>query len=777
MRLRASLPAIRAMSTTTTPHTNGAVANGPNGNPKHARVPISALPLPPPSQSLAHNLTPDPYTPTPATWRDIRETRPSLQRRARLLAPQAHFSYVAPCPLPFPFRVEYPDEDADGEAQVAAVERWLVEREALKEMPSPGAKSAGEANARLRKYVSEKRDEERILLGLAETGWRDCVPHLDIGDAFTFLGQPSLTNHEEAQANGHSAPTEEATAARQELVDVLSGHALLMNGEGADPQTLWAPWSLRYSGHQFGNWAGQLGDGRAISLLSTPHPDDPETTYELQLKGPGRTPFSRTADGLAVLRSSIREYLCSEAMHALSIPTTRSLALIHLPNLPVERERIETACVLTRVAPSFIRIGSFEALNPPADMFFFGGGQQKAHYDALRVLGEWVARRVLKLEGQQWRGEPGVEGPGNAWGKALVLETARRNARMVAGWQAYGFMHGVINTDNVSILGLTIDYGPYAFMDVFDSFHICNHSDNEGRYAYKVCSSRRRIAHLADVAVSQYQPSMIVYALRSLLNALSPLIGAEDELGGKAVSSGWADSASPEKIKEWSARGLELVKDELERTAEEASALEYRRLMHARLALRRLDADDELLLARPLLDRMEDHRLDFHGTFRRLAAFRPATAKDPDALRAFAEGVLALSAEPERLDRERAIADWKGWLEKYAARIESERELWQDDGGVDVDKQREAAAKAANPRFILRQWVLEEVIKKVETDPVSGRRILRKVLHMACNPFEPWGAEGFDGDENELNPEVREERRYCSLGEKQLLGFQCSCSS
>ena len=134
-------------------------------------------------------------------------------------------------------------------------------------------------------------------------------------------------------------------------------------------------------------------------------------------------------------------------MHALGIPTTRSLALISLPKLPVERESIESACVLTRVAPSFIRIGSFEALNPPAQMFFLGGGQQPAHLDALRVLGEWVARRVLQLSDVRWRGEPGAEEPGDAWGAKLVLEVARRNAKMVAGWQAYGFVHGVINTD------------------------------------------------------------------------------------------------------------------------------------------------------------------------------------------------------------------------------------------------------------------------------------------------------------------------------------------
>lgn len=128
-------------------------------------------------------------------------------------------------------------------------------------------------------------------------------------------------------------------------------------------------------------------------------------------------------------------------MHALSIPTTRSLSILSLPSLPVRRERREAASIVTRMAPSFLRIGSFEALNPPARMFFLGGGQQERDLEALRILGEWVAFKVLK------RKENAKEGEGSAWGRDLVLEVARRNARMVAGWQAYGFMHGVINTD------------------------------------------------------------------------------------------------------------------------------------------------------------------------------------------------------------------------------------------------------------------------------------------------------------------------------------------
>lgn len=139
------------------------------------------------------------------------------------------------------------------------------------------------------------------------------------------------------------------------------------------------------------------------------------------------------------------------AMHALHIPTTRALSLISLPDLPVQRETTETACVLTRMAPSFMRIGNFEAFNGPTNMFFFGGGQQKPDWEGLRILGEWVAQKVLKLS----------VAPNQAWGADLVLEIARRNAVMVAGWQAYGFMHGVMNTDKLrpfDFFGMLIDH-------------------------------------------------------------------------------------------------------------------------------------------------------------------------------------------------------------------------------------------------------------------------------------------------------------------------------
>ncbi|KAF4571094.1 hypothetical protein EYR36_008422 [Pleurotus pulmonarius] len=728
-----------------------------------AKVPISALPLPPSTHILTQNLTPDQATPSVAAWRnDILVNKPSIQRRARLMAPEVHFSYVSPFTVPFPFEIEPPNTPEPVQDKAAYIEQWLGAREAK-------FVRSTERNGALKVFHPENRETRRELLGLSANALKDCVPALDVGDAFTTLGSPCLANPSNDEGASTPPSSADAVAIRKELVDVLSGYAVLSTDD------TFAPWSLRYSGHQFGSWAGQLGDGRAISILATPHPSDPDLVYELQLKGAGRTPFSRMADGLAVLRSSIREYLCSEAMQALGIPTSRALSIVSLPEVQVARERMEFASVVTRIAPSFIRVGSFEAFNGPANMFFFGGGQQDPHLDGLRKLGEWVSTRVLKL---------GVD-PGEAWGQRLVMEVAKRNAKMVAGWQAYGFMHGVINTDNVSILGLTIDYGPYAFMDVFNPFHICNHTDESGRYAY------------------MYQPNMIIYALRALLNALAPLIGAEMELGGKAVAAGWVDGVPSDKINEWRENAVDAVKDEMERVMQETTSEEYSQLLRKRLALRRGTSRDESEVFRPLLKIMQDHRLDFHSTFRKLCFFRPsmlgsetsgttsevvdATDDQPPSsqtvlppLQAFITDLLALSPEAQTMDHGQATSDWLKWLEVYSKRIESEREEWVplgEEAKFDYDASRQKAAKAANPRFVLRQWVLEEVISKCEKDLTSGRRILGKVMHMASNPFEPWGAEDDDRAEIHLDAEEREERRYCGMGEKQFLGFQCSCSS
>ncbi|KAG8864778.1 hypothetical protein FRB96_003364 [Tulasnella sp. 330] len=670
---------------------------------------------------------------------------------------------MTPLPVPFPYRIAPPPSGIANEERSLYVERVLATQEPVTEASlAPHFATEG----LLKKYHSVSRDKyERELLSISPSCLDDCFPSLDVGDAFEILGPASLSG-DAAPINSTGSETKEAV--RKELVDVLSGEAALMSFPSSPEGRGYAPWSLRYSGHQFGSWAGQLGDGRAISILEVPYPKKPDTTYELQLKGAGRTPFSRGADGLAVLRSSVREYLGAEAMHALGIPTTRSLSLISLPGLPVAREQVETAAIVCRVAPSFIRIGNFQALNsaqPEMTFMFLGGygganAQQPPDLEALRILGEWVSRRSLDLGLSE--GEP--------WARKLVWECARRNAIMVAGWQQMGFMHGVMNTDNISISGLTIDYGPYAFMDVFDEHHICNHTDEGGRYAYK------------------FQPTMIVYALRMLLKSLAPVIGAEIE-SGKAVTAGWADRVSKQKIADWSEQGEKLIKD-LEAFIVDVYAGEYYRLMRQRLGLMAEHASDHAEIIQPVLDLMQKHNMDFHATFRQLTTFRASwmdaeNAGSDENLHAFLRALLPSDV---------ATKDWLGYLDRFAVRInhEDERGAWSNlttASASDWESVRETFAKRYNPRFILRQWNLEEVIAGLVADaeaianggethpdgesPSKGRQVLNKVLEMATKPFEPWGAEGREP----VTEEEKEEARFCGTGPKQFLGFQCSCSS
>lgn len=236
-------------------------------------------------------------------------------------------------------------------------------------------------------------------------------------------------------------------------------HCLALAGSATRDAYRVMPLASVYSGHQFGVWAGQLGDGRAILLGESV--DSRGQYQEWQLKGAGRTPYSRFGDGRAVLRSSIREYLCSEAMFALGIPTTRALTLTVSPE-PVEREEMETAAVVTRIAPSFIRFGHFE--------HFFHRGQ----HTELKALMDFVIDHYYPEMREEL--EPYA---------VLFEKVLQTTAELVAAWQSVGFCHGVMNTDNMSILGLTIDYGPYGFLDAYDNEHICNHSDHQGRYAYQ----------------------------------------------------------------------------------------------------------------------------------------------------------------------------------------------------------------------------------------------------------------------------------------------------
>jgi uncharacterized protein YdiU (UPF0061 family) len=306
--------------------------------------------------------------------------------------------------------------------------------------------------------------------------WRWVDRYAQLGTAFHTplasqpLRDPYWVAHSQSVAQQLGLPA--GWMQSDEWLNVLSGNAVFAGSR---------PVATVYSGHQFGVWAGQLGDGRALLLGETEH------GLEIQLKGAGRTPYSRMGDGRAVLRSSIREFLCSEAMHGLGIPTTRALCVIGSDD-PVRREEIETSAVVARVAPSFIRFGHFE--------HFASLGQ----HAELRQLADFVIEHYYpecRQEDGNFKDQPYAK---------LLHAVARRTAELLAHWQAVGFCHGVMNTDNMSILGLTLDYGPFQFLDGYNPGHICNHSDTQGRYAFA------------------RQPNVAFWNLHCLAHALQPLI-------------------------------------------------------------------------------------------------------------------------------------------------------------------------------------------------------------------------------------------------------------
>jgi serine/tyrosine/threonine adenylyltransferase len=261
---------------------------------------------------------------------------------------------------------------------------------------------------------------------------------------------------------------------RPELIETLAGNTLLPGMDAI---------AALYAGHQFGHYVPQLGDGRAILLGEVKNAAG--EGWEVQLKGAGRTPYSRGGDGRAVLRSSIREFLCSEAMHALGIPTTRALCIVG-SDRPVYREDEETAALVTRLAPSFVRFGSFE-------VFYY-----RNQIEPIRHLADYVIERYY----------PDLKSLADPYPEFL-RQVALRTAELMAQWQAVGFSHGVMNTDNMSILGLTLDYGPFGFLDAFDPGYICNHSDTGGRYAF------------------DQQPDVAAWNLTKLAQTLVPLMSVE----------------------------------------------------------------------------------------------------------------------------------------------------------------------------------------------------------------------------------------------------------
>lgn len=368
-----------------------------------------------------------------------------------------------------------------------------------------------------------------------------------------------------------------AEGARPELVGYFGGGEI---PPGAEPV------GMRYAGHQFGAFVPQLGDGRAI-LLGTVRNARGEP-WDLHLKGSGPTAFSRGFDGRSVLRSAIREYLCSEALHHLGVPTTRALCLV-VGDEPVRREEIESAATLVRLAPTHVRFGSFE-------YFYYAG-----RHEYLAPLADFVIENHF----------PELAGAPDRHVR-LLGEAIERTARLMARWQAVGFAHGVMNTDNFSILGITLDFGPYGFMDAYDAGFVCNHTDQAGRYAF------------------DQQPGIGQWNCAALAQAMLPLMTREDALAA-------IDRYAP------------------------AFEDEYSALMRAKLGLREARAGDAALLT-DLLALMQRTSVDWTNTWRALGELSLDPARsggprlafgDPAPFDAWAERYRARLAAEASVDAER----------------------------------------------------------------------------------------------------------------------------
>ena len=406
-------------------------------------------------------------------------------------------------------------------------------------------------------------------------------------------------------------------------VQAFSGNAPLPGAE---------PLAMLYAGHQFGGWVPQLGDGRAILLGEVRGADGGK--WDLHLKGGGVTPFSRGFDGRAVLRSTIREYLGSEAMHGLGIPTTRALCIVGSDE-PVRRERIETAATLVRLAPTHVRFGSFEV--------FAARGQT----DHLRTLADYmIAGHFPHLAEEEY---PYAR---------FLAEVVERTARLVARWQTVGWAHGVLNTDNLSILGVTLDYGPYGWMDDFDPGFIPNHSDEGGRYAYR------------------QQPRIGLWNLSALAQALLPLMEHD-----QAVAA--LEGYEPALLDEYGSR------------------------LRAKLGLRE-EREEDPALVDGIFTLLAANPVDFTRFWRMLGGF----SEDDEG-----------ANEPLRdlfVDRE----GWGAWAGRYAERLRAE-------GSVPAE--RRARMDAANPKYVLRNYLAEQAIRKAEEEgDFAEIETLRRLLR---DPF------------------------------------------
>jgi uncharacterized protein YdiU (UPF0061 family) len=458
---------------------------------------------------------------------------------------------------------------------------------------------------------------------------------------------------------------DDADAATPRFADVFAGNALL---PGMDP------FATNYGGHQFGHWAGQLGDGRAISLGEAVGPAGER--LELQIKGAGPTPYSRTADGRAVLRSSIREFVCSEAMHHLGVPTTRALSLVATGEEVVRdmfydgRPKAEPGAVVCRVAPSFLRFGHFEL---PASR-----GEQ----DLLRQLVDFAIDRDFPHL------LPHLHGQGESLYADWFAEISTRTARLMAEWMRVGFVHGVMNTDNLSILGLTIDYGPYGWIDAYDPDWTPNTTDAGGR--------RYRFG---------WQPAIARWNLMRLAQALAPLFGSTEPLQAGIDAFGAAYTVA-----------------ERENTARKLGLAECR--------------DEDVALIRDLHALMQAAEIDMTLWFRGLLDLDPGAPSAPAD--AFYDPALR-ATHAEAVD---------AWLQRYAGRLRGDP--------LPADARRERM-RLANPKYVPRNYLAQQVIDRAEAGDPSG---ITELLDVLRRPYEDQpGREAYAA----RRPDWARDRPGCSM--------------
>ena len=418
------------------------------------------------------------------------------------------------------------------------------------------------------------------------------------------------------------------------------------------------PYAARYGGHQFGHWAGQLGDGRAITLAEVIGADGQR--YELQLKGAGKTPYSRTADGRAVLRSSVREFMCSEAMHHLGIPTTRALSLVATGEAVVRdmfydgNPQAEPGAIVCRVAPSFVRFGNFQIHAAYQEL------------DTLRQLADYVIATHF----------PGLGEPSPETYTRWFEEICRRTATLMAEWMRVGFVHGVMNTDNMSILGLTIDYGPYGWLEGYDPGWTPNTTDAQGR---RYCYGN--------------QPKIGLWNVVQLANALIPLIGDKAPLEKALAAYG------------------------------ETYASAWRRMLGDKLGLVALEGEADDKLTNDLFELLQAVETDMTLFFRLLpnVPLGDTAQKTTDAAlveplrRAFySDDAFA----PERLSGRAA------WLRRYLTRVRQD---------AMPESARRNRMNRANPKYVLRNYLAQQAIDALEQGDAS---ILESLMNVLQSPYD-----------------------------------------